>query len=63
MNGRLQLTLFETVDHPLLDAIRDADLDQLSPREVVQLVEEWQSQLAVELTTRQRSPKPEEALE
>src|SRR5690606_3263199 len=30
--GRFQLTLFETRDHPLLDLLRNVDLENLSPR-------------------------------
>ena len=42
----LQMTLFETADHPLLDTIRSTDLNSLSPLEVQQLVHQWQQQLA-----------------
>ena len=46
-NGRsLQMTLFETADHPLLDTIRSTDLNSLTPLEVQQLVRDWQEQLA-----------------
>jgi len=46
-NGQsLQLTLFETADHPLLATIRGTDLNSLTPLEVQQLVLEWQEQLA-----------------
>ena len=48
LNGRLQMTLFETADHPLLDAIRAVDLDRTTPREAMQLVALWQAQLAQE---------------
>jgi len=41
----LQMTLFETADHPLLDKIRGVDLDNLTPLEVQQLVHQWQEQL------------------
>ncbi len=45
-NGHsLQLTLFETADHPLLDTIRTTDLNSLTPLEVQQLVRQWQEQL------------------
>ncbi|MCH7753435.1 MAG: hypothetical protein IH898_14940, partial [Planctomycetes bacterium] len=42
----LQMTLFETVDHPLLEEIRSTDLNTKSPLEVQRLVEQWQKQLA-----------------
>ena len=46
-NGRpMQMTLFETVDHPLLEEIRGTDLNTKSPLEVQRLVEQWQQQLA-----------------
>jgi len=46
-NGQaLQLTLFETADHPLLGIIRGTDLNSLTPLEVQDLVREWQEQLA-----------------
>lgn len=46
-NGQhLQMTLFETVDHPLLEEIRRTDLNTKSPLEVQRLVEQWQKQLA-----------------
>jgi len=46
-NGQaMQMTLFETADHPLLDTIRGADLNNLTPLEVQQLVSQWQAQLA-----------------
>jgi DNA mismatch repair protein MutS len=44
--GHLQMTLFETVDHPLLDEIRRTDLNTKTPLEVQRLVEAWQQQLA-----------------
>jgi hypothetical protein len=40
------MTLFETVDHPLLEVIRQTDLNALSPLEAHRLVEQWQEQLA-----------------
>ena len=43
----LQVTLFETADHPLLETIRGTDLNRLTPLEVQQLVHEWQEQLDV----------------
>ncbi len=42
----LQMTLFETVDHPLLEEIRKTDLNAMSPLEVQRLVEQWQKQLS-----------------
>lgn len=51
-NGHhLQMTLFETVDHPLLESIRGIDLNDTTPLEALQLIQEWQGQLADEGTT------------
>jgi DNA mismatch repair protein MutS len=46
--GRLQLTLFEYADHPLLNAIKSVDLDVTSPRDAIKLLSEWQDQLFME---------------
>jgi DNA mismatch repair protein MutS len=47
-SGRLQLTLFEYADHPLLNAIKSVDLDVTSPRDAIKLLSEWQDQLFME---------------
>ncbi len=47
-NGSLQLTLFETVEHPLLEVIRQVELDDTSPRDALGLLRDWQEQLAAE---------------
>ena len=44
--GHWQLTLFGGEEHPLLDEIRAADLNDLTPLEALQLLHEWQSRLA-----------------
>lgn len=57
-NGQaLQMTLFETADHPLLDTIRGTDLDSLTPLEVQQLVSEWQAELSAANLANSRKPK------
>jgi DNA mismatch repair protein MutS len=43
----LQMTLFQYADHPLLDQLRQLNLDQLSPLEALQLLHEWQQKLEV----------------
>ena len=54
-NGQsLQLTLFETADHPLLETIRATDLNSLTPLEVQQLVREWQEQLSEAVQSKPR---------
>jgi DNA mismatch repair protein MutS len=45
-----QMTLFATEEHPLLDEIRTADLDELTPREAHELLATWQTRLAGERT-------------
>ncbi len=45
-NGHhLQMTLFETMDHPLLETIRAMDLNNTTPLDALRLVQEWQEQL------------------
>lgn len=41
-----QMTLFGLEEHPLLDEIRDADLEKLAPTEALELVRQWQRKLA-----------------
>lgn len=47
-NGRLQLTLFAAAEHPLLDEIRQLDLNTTSPLEALKLMEQWQQRLSQE---------------
>ena len=57
-NGQhLQMTLFETVDHPLLEEIRQTDLNALSPLEAHRLVEQWQELLAGKKSNAQCKPR------
>jgi DNA mismatch repair protein MutS len=49
-----QLTLFGVEEHPLLDEIRAANLDDLSPLEAHRLLQSWQSRLASELASAKR---------
>jgi DNA mismatch repair protein MutS len=44
-DGGWQMTLFAAEEHPLLDEIRAAVLDEMSPREAHELLRGWQSQL------------------
>jgi DNA mismatch repair protein MutS len=41
----LQLTLFGTMEHPLLDKIRDTDLNALTPLQSLQQLQQWQDEL------------------
>jgi DNA mismatch repair protein MutS len=49
-----QLSLFGFEEHPLLDEIRAANLDELSPVEAHRLLQSWQSRLAAELAPTKR---------
>jgi DNA mismatch repair protein MutS len=41
----LQLTLFGPADHPLLDELRQVDLNNLTPIQAMQLIGRWQEEL------------------
>jgi DNA mismatch repair protein MutS len=41
----LQLTLFGSADHPLLDTIRQLDVDALTPLEALNRLKQWQDEL------------------
>ncbi len=43
--GDLQLSLFGSVEHPLLDQIRSLDLNRLTPLEAMQTIYAWQDEL------------------
>jgi DNA mismatch repair protein MutS len=43
--GDIQLTLFGFAEHPLLDELRGLDLNQVTPLQALQLVQQWQEQL------------------
>ena len=45
---RLQLTLFGPAEHPLLDELRQLELDNLTPLQAFQLLQQWQETLAKE---------------
>lgn len=46
--GDLQLTLFAAADHPLVEELRKTDLDNLTPRAAMELLQKWQGQLKAE---------------
>ena len=52
--GDLQLTLFAPYDHPLLNVIRETDLDALTPIDALQQLKRWQEQLIGEETAKPR---------
>jgi hypothetical protein len=44
----MQLTLFGAMEHPLLDEIRQLDLNGTAPLEALRLIEQWQQRLSSE---------------
>ena len=44
----LQMTLFETADHPLLDEIRGLDVDRLAPVDALAQINAWRKRLLAE---------------
>lgn len=53
--GDLQLTLFGPDDHPLLDEIRQMDLDATTPLEALERIQAWQARLNGRPVARGRS--------
>ena len=49
--GDIQLTLFGTVEHPLLDKIRELDVNGITPIQAMQLIQEWQEEVRKTRTT------------
>ena len=45
--GDMQLTLFAAAEHPLLDEIRQVDVNQLRPLDALSLLGAWQAKLGV----------------
>lgn len=43
--GDIQLTLFAPFEHPLLDKIRETEVDRLTPLDALQLLNKWRSEL------------------
>ncbi|MGD0784179.1 MAG: hypothetical protein ABSA30_15140 [Candidatus Aminicenantales bacterium] len=41
----IQLTLFGFADHPLLDELRQVDLDRTAPLDALALLKKWQDKL------------------
>ena len=44
-SGGMQLTLFTPPDHPLLEQVRAADVDNLTPLAALTLIRKWQEEL------------------
>ncbi len=49
--GRLQLTLFDPPEHPLIDQLAQLDLASLTPLAALQLLHQWQAEVARQRTT------------
>lgn len=43
--GDIQLTLFAAYEHPLLDKIRGLNLDEMTPLQALQSIQQWQREL------------------
>tara|TARA_Y100001933_G_scaffold150837_1_gene149281 strand:- start:366 stop:2981 length:2616 start_codon:yes stop_codon:yes gene_type:complete len=52
--GDLQMSLFGTEEHPLIEKIRQLDLESLTPLETMQRLGEWQAQLEQESQAKPR---------
>ena len=50
-NGEMQLTLFGSPHHPLVDKIKALDANQITPIGALQILHEWQNELADESRT------------
>ena len=46
--GDIQLTLFAPFEHPLLDKIRETEVDRLTPLDALQLLSTWRTELREE---------------
>ncbi len=46
--GGIQLTLFETAEHPLLEELRTLNIDRTTPMEAFELIQEWRQRLLAE---------------
>ena len=52
--GDLQLTLFAPYDHPMLEEIREVDLNSITPIDAMQRIQQWQDRLRSERTAKPR---------
>jgi DNA mismatch repair protein MutS len=43
--GDIQLTLFAPYDHPVIDKIRQVNLDEMTPLAALQLIQQWQREV------------------
>ena len=47
-HGDIQLTLFGPPTHPLIDTLRELDVDNLTPIAALQLLQQWQEKVNAE---------------
>jgi DNA mismatch repair protein MutS len=47
-SGDIQLTLFGSAEHPLLDELRELDIDRLTPLDALMRIESWKQRLQAE---------------
>ncbi|MBX3411402.1 MAG: DNA mismatch repair protein MutS [Pirellulales bacterium] len=52
--AQYQLTLFGPVEHPLLDKIRELDVNRLTPIEALSAIQTWQAELTARLDGKKR---------
>jgi DNA mismatch repair protein MutS len=55
----VQLTLFAPIDHPILDDLRQVDLDGTTPLAALGLLKAWQERLAAETKRKGGRRRPE----
>lgn len=47
-SGGIQMTLFETAEHPLLEELRSLDVDRTTPMEAFELLQAWRQRILAE---------------
>ena len=52
--GEFQLTLFGFEEHPLLDELRQLDIDNMPPIDALARIKTWQEQLQCEMAQKPR---------
>jgi len=56
-SGGIQLTLFGPVDHPVVERLRELDINQMAPLEALSLLSQWQQELLAEDGTVSSAPR------
>ena len=55
--GDIQLTLFGFADHPVVDEVRDLDLNSLTPLDALMKIKSWQEEIAGQASQRSKATK------